>query len=147
MFLWQFFPVLPCRCGGGCPFHLLFYDPVIVKPLKAIIVIKGYANTLDLTLWKQTLKFDLTEAFQHEKPLKSVMMHTFPRAFPAHGFVTTASSLATGPVGSDPAAKRNPLTCCKGCLRAEKVTTLRVCRSSFHGALNQCKWAAADWRS
>ncbi len=30
----------------GCPFHLLFYDPAIVKSCKAVIVINGSANTL-----------------------------------------------------------------------------------------------------
>lgn len=91
----------------GCPFHLLFYDPAVVKSFKAIIVINSYANTLHLTLWTQNLKFDLTKAFQKYWSM-SWYMHASLREGPAHGFSPELSHRAcllwTG-------CRQKPLTC------------------------------------
>lgn len=127
----------------GCTFHLLFYDPAIMKPFKAIIVIHGQGNTLHLTLWTHTLKSDRAKAFQFEEVLKSVSTHASLRAGPAHAFVTMAPSLATGSVRCDPAAVTSlwPAQLQRLCEDWE-VTALRVCRSSLQGALRLWQWAA-----
>lgn len=72
-------------------------------PFQPIIVINSYANSLPLTFWAQNLKFDLTKAFDFKGIPKSTTIRTFLRAGLAHGFVTVAPSLATGPVPGDPA--------------------------------------------
>lgn len=80
----------------------MYYFRIIVKLLKVIIVIKDYANTCHPT------NLTLQKLQKHEEVLKSdTLMHTFPKAFPAHGFVTVASSIATGPFRSEPAAVRD----------------------------------------
>jgi len=121
----------------GFPFHLLFYDHVIMKTFKAIIVLSGYANTLHLTLWTQNLKPWPYKSFSIQEVLKSVTIHTSLRAGPAHGFVTVAPSLATGPVRCNLVAIRSLWPVLLQRLFEDwEVTALRVYRRSFLGALN-----------
>lgn len=111
------------------PFTLSWSNngPIIVKPLQAVTVIHGRANTLHLA----TTRFKRRgpkKAFRSEDVLKPGVSRRFPRAGLCDG--------DPEPAPAGPVRFQTPLSCFRAGLRpVGAASALRVCGLSFHGAL------------